>query len=65
MKKHLSLWTLKKSISWRIFATAFTGLITYIVTGQIDTAMHVTFWEATIKTALFYIHDRIWETLKP
>lgn len=49
-----------KAVSWRIFATLITMLITFLITQKISFAMYVGLFEFTSKILLFYLHERIW-----
>lgn len=49
-----------KAISWRIFATLITMIITYFITGKVSFAIYVGLFEFISKIALFYLHERIW-----
>jgi adenylylsulfate kinase len=49
-----------KAISWRIFGTLATMLITYFFTHKIDIAIYIGIFEFISKIVLFYIHERIW-----
>jgi uncharacterized membrane protein len=58
MESHLR--SLLKSISWRIFATMTTIIITFLITHQLNLALYVGFFEFFSKIFLFYLHERIW-----
>ena len=49
-----------KAISWRIFATFITLVITYWITGEVSFAIYVGLFEFFSKIGLFYLHERIW-----
>ncbi|RZS94821.1 DUF2061 domain-containing protein [Cecembia calidifontis] len=52
--------SLAKSISWR--AVGNTMVISYFVTGQLVMAVSIGSIEVITKIALYYFHERIWET---
>ncbi|KTC84784.1 DUF2061 domain-containing protein [Legionella drozanskii] len=52
--------SLFKAVSWRIFATATTILITFLITHKIRFALYVGIFEFFSKIFLFYIHERMW-----
>jgi uncharacterized membrane protein len=52
--------SLLKTISWRIVGTIDTITISYIVTGQIRSALSIGSIEVVSKMILYYIHERIW-----
>jgi adenylylsulfate kinase len=49
-----------KAVSWRIFATMTTMIITYCITHKLSFAIYVGLFEFISKIALFYLHERIW-----
>lgn len=55
--------SLMKALSWRIWATATTALISYIVTGSMRYAFVIGFFEVISKITLYYLHERMWSTV--
>ena len=53
--------TMLKTLSWRIIATLTTIIITYIVTGSVDSAWKVGSAEFIAKMVIYYVHERIWQ----
>lgn len=53
-----------KSISWRAVGTLDTILISWIVTGKIDTALSIGAIELITKMILYFFHERVWNTIK-
>jgi uncharacterized membrane protein len=53
-----------KSVSWRILGTIDTILISWIVTGEIKTAFSIGTIELLTKMALYFFHERVWNTIK-
>ena len=53
-----------KSISWRILGTLDTFLISWIVTGETSVAFSIGSIELVTKMALYFFHERIWNTIK-
>ena len=49
-----------KTVSWRILATVTTVCVIYALTDDGDLAMTIGYLDATIKMALYYFHERIW-----
>lgn len=49
-----------KSITWKILATSFTFLITWIITGNLKIGIGVGILDVIIKILLYYFHERIW-----
>lgn len=58
------LFSLLKSISWRIVGTIDTMLIAYFVTGKVQMALSIGFVEVFTKLTLYYLHERIWVLAK-
>ena len=56
--------SLIKSISWRVFGTASTMLIVFLMTHQLDTSLYVGVFEMVTKITLFYLHERFWIWLR-
>lgn len=54
--------SLAKSISWRVVGTLDTMVISFFVTGQLVMAVSIGSIEVITKIALYYFHERIWET---
>ncbi|MBY0376957.1 MAG: DUF2061 domain-containing protein [Gammaproteobacteria bacterium] len=52
--------SLVKAISWRIFGTFTTMVISYLFTGQISTAFYIGLSEFVLKIGIFYVHERVW-----
>ena len=52
-----------KALSWRVLATLTTTLLVYAFTGRTDIAVTIGLLEATIKMALYYVHERMWNRL--
>ena len=59
--KRARLHSAAKSLSWRVFSTMVTIIISYIVTHKIDYALYIGVFEFISKLGLFYCHERIWE----
>jgi uncharacterized membrane protein len=51
---------LAKALTWRIFASADTFLIAWLITGQIDWAASIATIEVVTKFVLYYLHERMW-----
>jgi len=55
--------SLTKSISWRIVATLTTILLVFAFTGDLVISGGVGGLEFLLKTVIYYVHERIWNTL--
>ncbi|OYX28741.1 MAG: hypothetical protein B7Z06_00765 [Flavobacteriales bacterium 32-35-8] len=53
-----------KSISWRIVGTIDTMIISWIVTGHLNTALLIGGVEVVTKMVLYFFHERIWNSIK-
>src|SRR5664280_1591728 len=49
-----------KSVSWRIVGTIDTMIISYFITGRVTLAVSIGGVEGITKTALYYLHERLW-----
>ena len=52
--------SLLKALSWRVFATFTTILISYIITKEIAFAVYIGLFEFISKICFYYFHERIW-----
>jgi len=55
--------SLVKAISWRMVGTIDTFILSWIITGTITLATGIAFTEIMTKTALYWVHERIWNRL--
>ncbi|GGZ18729.1 hypothetical protein GCM10007049_08730 [Echinicola pacifica] len=58
--KDSNIKSLLKSISWRVVGTIDTMVISYLITGQIKTALSIGSIEVVSKMILYYFHERAW-----
>lgn len=49
-----------KAISWRVFGTVVTMLISYVITQRVSVAIYIGVFEFLAKVAFFYVHERLW-----
>ena len=52
--------SLLKALSWRLWATCATMIISFFITGSISFALSIGSIEAIAKVGLFYLHERLW-----
>ena len=52
--------SLLKALTWRIFASIDTFLISWLITGKLSWAGSIAVLEIITKTFLFYFHERVW-----
>ena len=55
--------SLVKAVSWRIFGTLTTMVISYIFTGKMSTALFIGLSEFVLKIGIFYMHERVWHII--
>lgn len=53
-----------KSLSWRTVGTIDTMVISWFVTGQVNTALLIGGVEVITKMVLYFFHERIWNSIK-
>ncbi|MGK9368454.1 DUF2061 domain-containing protein [Melioribacter sp. Ez-97] len=52
-----------KSVSWRVTGTIDTTLISYLITGSIETAASIGIIEIFTKMLLYFLHERLWNKI--
>ncbi len=52
-----------KTMSWRATATLTTIVLVYVFTGEMKIAFEVGLIEFGAKLCLFYMHERMWNTI--
>ncbi|MUP44372.1 DUF2061 domain-containing protein [Gramella sp. BOM4] len=52
-----------KTISWRVVGTIDTIIISWVLTGQIETALAIGSVELVTKMILYFGHERIWNLI--
>lgn len=53
-----------KGITWRVFATIDTFLISWLITGEIKFALSISLIEVATKLVLYYLHERAWNKIR-
>jgi len=53
-----------KAISYRIMMTITTVAIVYFVTGAITKALTIGGLEIVVKTILYFVHERLWNSIE-
>lgn len=53
--------SLVKAISWRIWGTIISIIVSYFLTHELDIALAIGAIEFLSKIILFYTHERIWD----
>ena len=56
--------SLLKTISWRVVGTLDTITISYIITGEITSALSIGSIEVVSKMILYYFHERAWSKVR-
>lgn len=52
-----------KTVSWRIIGTIDTVVISWVLTGQIETALAIGSVELVTKMILYFAHERVWNLI--
>lgn len=53
-----------KTVSWRIVGTMDTIAISWLLTGEVQTALAIGSVELMTKMVLYFGHERIWNKIK-
>ncbi|WP_299617280.1 DUF2061 domain-containing protein [uncultured Tenacibaculum sp.] len=53
-----------KSISWRAVGTIDTIVISWLITGEVNTALSIGGIELVTKMLLYFFHERVWNSIK-
>lgn len=56
--------SIAKSISWRAIGTLDTIIIAWIITGTLSLAFSIGLVELVTKMVLYFLHERMWNTIK-
>jgi len=64
MRTDTSVRSLAKTISWRITGSGATFAISYAVLGDIAVSGTIAVIQLTFNTALYFIHERIWNQIQ-
>ncbi len=56
--------SLLKAVSWRFVGSIDTFLLSLLVTGNARYAVSIATVEALTKILLFYVHERVWRTIR-
>lgn len=56
--------SLVKTVSWRITGSSATFAVSYLVSGNFTVASTIAVSQVVLNTALYYIHERIWNQIK-
>lgn len=58
-----NLRSIVKAVSWRAWGTLDTVVLSYIVTGTVNTALAIGGLELVTKVAWFWLHERLWNKI--
>lgn len=56
--------SLAKSISWRIWGTIDTTILSYFISGNLNFALTMGSLEIFTKILFFFVHERLWAQIK-
>lgn len=62
--RNTRIYSLLKAISWRIFATIITIVISFYITHKLDFAIYIGTLEFIAKILFYYVHERMWENVR-
>jgi len=52
-----------KAVTWRTGGTIVTFAVAWILTGKVSVSVGIGLFDALVKVAAFYVHERIWNKL--
>ena len=52
-----------KAVSWRLTGSVDTLILSFLITGRIKWALTISGVGSFAKIGLYYLHERIWETV--
>ncbi len=55
--------SLVKTITYRLIILISTFTITYLLTGEIQLTLGITFFVNVMNTLLYFFHERLWNTI--
>ncbi len=53
-----------KSISWRVFSTVQSCVVTFLVTGSLENTLKLIVAFNITGLIMYYIHEKLWERFK-
>ena len=56
--------TIIKTISWRVWATVLSFVVSYIFTGNISLSGGIAAGTLVSHTLAYYLHERVWNSIK-
>lgn len=62
MESHVR--SLVKSLSWRLFGFVFMVAMAWLITGSAKTGMALGVLDFAVKSATFYLHERLWQRIR-
>ena len=64
LNQRVNRWrSLIKAATWRILASLDTFFISFVITGRLDWATSIAFFEIITKAILYYLHERGWNKI--
>jgi len=55
--------SIAKTVSWRVWATIITAVVTWIMTGKLETALTVGLIDTSVKFFVYFFHERMWNKI--
>ena len=56
--------SIAKAASYRFIGSLITGGIAFALSGQLNVALGVGFFDAVLKTGVYFFHERAWARIK-
>jgi len=61
MESHIR--SIAKAVTWRTGGTITTFIVAWVVTGKPGVSVGIGIFDALVKVAAYYLHERIWMKL--
>lgn len=55
--------SLIKALSWRVWATLMTMLVSFIVTRELSFAVSIGLLDTVVKFTSYFVHERVWSKI--
>ena len=52
--------TLVKTVTWYLSDSVLTGIVSFVVTRDVKTALGIATLQQTSELVLYYLHERVW-----
>jgi uncharacterized membrane protein len=62
--KETSARSITKALTYRLWQSLNTFIISFVITGRIDMAAAIVSIEVVVKIVIYFFHERIWSKIK-